>query len=170
MKSIYKYLPYEEFNIHTNYDPEYVCAQLKILIEINPSKKKQSLWTGESDTTKQYGGFVLDNRFEAERLNVGRNAWRPLISGSIKSSGETTIVSVKQAIMSQVLFFSLIWLIGGLFGAIMIIYHEALSGNYCIPLLSLLFPFGGYLLFLLAFKHESMNFRNDLKRLLEKEY
>ena len=168
MKSLYRYIPYEEYTIVYSGSIEDVREKLKSFIETDYTKKqpksKQFVWKVESD--KAFGGIVLEDRFEAERLTASNhNSFRPLIFGELIKLDKNSInVKVIQKLPDLILGISVVLFLGALFGSITTIIYEIKSGNYFTPFFSILFPLFIYILVVASFKNDSRMFRELLNK------
>jgi hypothetical protein len=168
MKSLYKYIPYEEFNIVYFGKTEDVYEKLKSIIETDYNKKQPKSevfgWKVESDKT--FGGIVFEDRFEAERLTApNQNSFRPLIFGELIKLDENRVnIKVIQKLPDWILGISVVLFLGGLFGSITTIIYGLKGGYYIAPFFSILFPFFIYILVVASFKNDSRMFREHLNK------
>lgn len=155
-----KYLPFEHIIYTTNLSKREIIKKLSDHMET-----KGSRFTSNNKSTKGYEGFIDDHHFEINRIIRNRNSFLPQISGSIQENNNETHIEVKMKLHVFVLVFLVFWcLFVLLFLITALIAVEKISFNVLIPVGMLLFV---YVLTMLGFKTESMQSKEDLKKIFE---
>ncbi len=152
-----KYLPFEHIVYTTNFSEQEVTTRLSNYIE---SRKVRMF---KNNPTKEYEGFISDNKFEINRIIKGRNSFLPQIIGTIQKFNEETQIEVKMQLHWAVKAFLIFWCSSVIFFLI-ITLMKGMSIEILFPISMLLFA---YLLTMLGFKSESKKSKNDLKRIFE---
>jgi len=155
-----KYLPFEHLTYTTNLSKQEIIQRLSDCMEA-----KGNRFMSNYKSAKEYEGFIDDQHFEMNRIIKNRNSFLPQISGSVQENAHETQIEVKMKLHVFVLVFLAFWYLFVLFFLIIVLISvEKISFHALLPVGMLLFV---YALTMFGFKSESMQSKEDLKKIFE---
>lgn len=167
MKNIYKYIPYDEFELTLHLNNNDVYKKLLEEIETDYSKRKKNVITGSFESKKQFEGTLAPNKFEINRLISNRNSFLPNIKAEIIGVDEnTTIIKGNQKIELGVMIFGILWMLGAIFALVITIIYSIINKQFDPKIfIPLIFVLGGYGLIMGSFIVERNYTREFFKKL-----
>jgi len=167
MKNIYKYIPYDEFELTLNLNNNDVYKKLLEEVETDYSKRKKNVITGSFESKKQFEGTIDLYKFEINRLISNRNSFLPNIKAEIITVDEnTTLIKGNQKVETGIIIFGIVWILGALFALVMTIVYSIINKQFDPKIfIPLIFLFGGYGLIMGSFIVERNNTREFFKKL-----
>lgn len=97
-----KWIPYDSFSIYTDLQPCQVIQRISQVTEEDSFLLKR---TGSCAFT----GHIDTNTFKIAVCLSYRNSFRPVLYGSIKASGNGSLITIKQKLPLPVMIFMMIW-------------------------------------------------------------
>lgn len=158
-----KYLPFERIVYRTNLSQEEIIKRLSDFVE--PKK-----FSFIRNPIKDYEGSVDAYSFDISRAITYRNSFLPQIYGSIQKNNNGTEIQVTMSLNGFVLLFTIVWCLIASFSFVFVlikgIKDKAISVEFFIPLIMLLFIYG---LTMAGFKIESKKSKEYLRKAFEAE-
>ncbi len=170
-----KFLPIENYIIRTKLSEEQIVQRLNEFTKNTGIKSNASLFgLGTLFGQKSggpYEGTVTSKSFSISRIISYRNAFLPVIKGSVSSFPDRREVTISMGLHLFVKIITIIWFSVTIISSIIMVdAYLNDSNNFMlkkfIPIQIMVL---GYLVMILAFKFESRKSKKDLKTLLETE-
>jgi len=169
------FLPLENYIIRTKLTEEEIIQRLNEFTKNTGVKSNASLF-GLGTLFGQrsggpYEGTITSNRFKISRIISYRNAFLPVIKGSISSFLNQREITISMGLNLFVKVFMIIWFTISIISTFFMLYSYLNDSHHFIlkkfiPLQMVVF---GYVMMILAFKFESRKSKKDLNALFEAE-
>lgn len=162
-----KIIPYERYSVFTNLSEQEIFSRL--FKELAPSGELKPF--SFIKPRQPYYGSIENDRFRIRRIIQGRNAWLPVITGTVTGCKNGSVVHVRMRIAWEVLIFTVAWLVF-VFGVMCRFIYQAVNQNeFNWGIVFVLGMFSGvYCLMLFSFKAEARKTRKFLDALLLRNF
>jgi hypothetical protein len=163
------FLPFDNFTITTNLNPEQVSEKLSNVIEPPKRFRNSGIWA--KPPSKLYEGKISGYNFRINKIINYRNSFLPIIEGRICPDIIGCQIKIKMQLHMTVMIFMLFWL-GNLLPTALSFIVAMIADNTINPLMGLA-PLGmclfAYILCMSGFNWEAKNAKKFFYELFQSE-